>query len=79
MRHPLILLVRIYQWTIAPILPPRCRFVPSCSQYMIDALREWGALRGTWLGLKRVLRCHPWGECGVDPVPHRHATDPSDH
>ncbi len=66
---PLILLVRIYQCTVAPVLPPRCRFTPSCSQYMIDALRLHGTLRGTWLGIKRVLRCQPLCRGGVDPVP----------
>lgn len=69
MRYPLILLVRVYQWTIAPALPPRCRFVPSCSQYMIDALRTYGSIRGTWMGFRRVLRCNPLCEGGVDPVP----------
>ncbi len=69
MRHPLILLVRIYQWTVAPVLPPRCRFEPSCSQYMINALRTHGSIRGTWLGVKRLLRCNPLFEGGVDPVP----------
>ena len=69
MRHPLILLVRTYQWTVAPVLPPRCRFEPSCSQYMINALRTHGSIRGTWLGVKRLLRCNPLSEGGVDPVP----------
>ncbi len=68
---PLILLVRVYQLTVAPVLPPRCRFTPSCSQYMIDALRLHGALRGTWLGLKRLARCQPLCRGGIDPVPLR--------
>ncbi len=75
MRHPLILLVRIYQWTVAPVLPPRCRFEPSCSQYMINALRTHGSIRGTWLGAKRLLRCNPLFEGGVDPVPKGQTAD----
>ncbi|MAB91116.1 MAG: membrane protein insertion efficiency factor YidD [Planctomycetota bacterium] len=70
-RHPLILLVRVYQWTIAPVLPPRCRFEPSCSQYMIEALRTHGSIRGTWVGVKRVMRCNPLFDGGVDPVPDK--------
>ena len=73
MRQVFILLVKVYQWTIAPVLPPTCRFMPSCSQYMIEALQAHGAIRGTWLGVKRVFRCHPWCEGGVDPVPLREA------
>ncbi|HMS18863.1 MAG TPA: membrane protein insertion efficiency factor YidD [Planctomycetota bacterium] len=65
----LILLVRLYQWTIAPALPPTCRFFPSCSQYMVLAIQEHGALKGGALGLRRLLRCHPFGGHGVDPVP----------
>ena len=75
MRHPLILLVRTYQWTGAPVLPPRCRFEPSCSQYMINALRTHGSIRGTWLGAKRLLRCNPLFEGGVDPVPKGQTAD----
>lgn len=66
---PLVFLVRLYQWTVAPALPPSCRYVPSCSQYMIDALVEHGPLRGGWMGFCRILRCHPWGSSGFDPVP----------
>lgn len=65
----LIGLVRVYQWTISPWLGPRCRFAPSCSEYAITAIRRYGPLRGGWLGLKRILRCHPWGATGYDPVP----------
>ena len=66
---PLILLVRIYQICISPLLPPSCRFVPSCSQYALEALRKYGPLKGTWVTLKRLSRCHPWGATGPDPVP----------
>lgn len=64
-----ILLVRFYQAAISPWLGPSCRHQPTCSVYMIDAVREWGAVKGFWLGLKRVVRCHPWGTAGYDPVP----------
>ena len=64
-----IALVRIYQWTVSPLLPTACRYTPTCSNYMIEALREWGALKGLWLGLKRISRCHPCGGWGEDAVP----------
>lgn len=72
MKHLLMLLVHAYRWCIAPALPPACRFMPSCSAYMLEALREHGALRGTSLGLKRILRCHPGCAPGYDPVPPKH-------
>lgn len=65
----LILPIRLYQVLLSPILGQTCRYTPTCSQYAIDALREWGALRGSWLALKRIGRCHPWGGHGHDPVP----------
>ncbi len=65
----LIALVRFYQLAISPWMPPACRYTPSCSAYAIDALREHGALRGFWLAVRRVGRCHPWGGYGYDPVP----------
>ena len=71
----LIALVRAYQWAISPWLGPRCRFDPTCSHYMITAVERFGALRGGWLGLKRILRCHPWGGTGYDPVPEAPARD----
>lgn len=66
---PLIILVRIYQWIISPILPPVCRFQPTCSHYMIESLKIWGPIKGTYLGIRRIMRCHPWGGHGHDPVP----------
>ena len=63
-----VFLVRIYQRTISPLLPQTCRFYPSCSAYSIEALREHGALRGIWMTLRRVLRCHPLSAGGYDPV-----------
>jgi putative membrane protein insertion efficiency factor len=63
-----ILLIKFYQYTIRPLLPNACRFTPSCSQYGIDAVNKYGALKGGWMALKRILRCHPWGGSGYDPV-----------
>ena len=65
----LILFVRIYRRFISPLTPPSCRFTPTCSQYAIEALRKYGPLKGSWLALRRLLRCHPWGGSGYDPVP----------
>jgi putative membrane protein insertion efficiency factor len=61
--------VRGYRRVLSPLKRPTCRFVPTCSQYALDALRLHGALRGSWLGLRRICRCHPWREGGFDPVP----------
>lgn len=65
----LVLLVRGYQLFISPILGPHCRFQPTCSQYAIEALRTHGVLKGTWLTLQRLRRCHPFHPGGYDPVP----------
>lgn len=62
-------LVRFYQGAISPYLGRSCRYSPTCSQYMIEAVNEWGAIKGLWLGIKRIGRCHPWGSHGHDPVP----------
>ena len=62
-------LIRIYQRMVSPMLGPRCRFYPSCSQYAIEALETHGMLRGLWLALRRLLRCHPLHHGGFDPVP----------
>ena len=71
MRWILIKIIRFYQLAISPYLGQNCRHSPTCSSYMIEAIREWGALRGTWMGLKRLARCHPWGTFGYDPVPKK--------
>ena len=63
------LLVRLYQLTLASLFPPSCRFEPSCSHYAMEALRQHGAIGGTVLTVRRVLRCNPWGSMGYDPVP----------
>jgi putative membrane protein insertion efficiency factor len=62
-------LVRLYQLTLAGVLPPSCRFEPSCSHYAMEALRQHGAMQGSVLTVRRVLRCNPWGGMGYDPVP----------
>lgn len=69
MKAVLILLVRFYQKFISPWCPGCCRYRPTCSQYVIEALRIHGAVKGLWLGIRRILRCHPWGGSGYDPVP----------
>jgi putative membrane protein insertion efficiency factor len=74
---PIILLVKVYQWVISPLLPQSCRYTPTCSSYMIEALRVWGPIKGTYLGIKRIASCHPWGGSGYDPVPPREAKDNS--
>ncbi|HLO44388.1 MAG TPA: membrane protein insertion efficiency factor YidD [Leadbetterella sp.] len=68
----LILIVRIYQIGISPYFPDSCRYQPTCSQYMIDSIKEWGFFRGFWLGLRRIARCHPWGGHGWDPIKRKH-------
>jgi hypothetical protein len=74
-QHILVFGVRVYRWVISPaktfIFGPlgQCRFTPSCSAYALEAITRHGAVKGPWLGLKRICRCHPWGGCGADPVP----------
>ncbi len=69
MKYLLIALVRFYQYAISPWLGRRCRYFPSCSEYTAEAVQKYGALRGGWLGAKRICRCHPWHPGGYDPVP----------
>ena len=69
MKRLLVLLARAWQIGPSRVLPPTCRYAPSCSQYAIEALEKHGAIKGGWLALKRLLRCHPWGGHGYDPVP----------
>jgi putative membrane protein insertion efficiency factor len=66
---PLIALIRVYQVVISPLTPPTCRYYPSCSAYAVTALRRFGPIKGTWLAVRRVGRCHPWAPGGVDHVP----------
>jgi putative membrane protein insertion efficiency factor len=65
-------LIRAYRLTIAPLLPTSCRFAPSCSAYGIEAIAHHGPVAGSWLTIRRLLRCHPWGGSGYDPVPEKH-------
>jgi hypothetical protein len=66
---PFILLIKIYQWVISPLLGPKCRFTPTCSTYSIQAFKKYGLFKGFWLSIKRISRCHPWGGHGYDPLP----------
>ena len=69
MRALVVGLIRLYQWTLSPLLGSNCRFHPTCSQYAIDAVRAHGVLKGSMLALRRIGRCHPWHSGGYDPVP----------
>lgn len=66
---PFIALIKMYQWIISPILGPKCRFTPTCSQYALEAFKKHGVFKGLWLAVRRLSRCHPWGGHGYDPVP----------
>lgn len=70
----LILPIRLYQIFLSPLLGKNCRYTPTCSHYSIDAIREWGPIKGSWLAVKRILSCNPWGGSGYDPVPKRNKT-----
>ena len=65
----LMAFIRVYQYLLSPLLPNSCRFVPTCSQYGVEALQKYGPIKGFWLTAKRIFRCHPWGGSGYDPVP----------
>ena len=67
-------IVRLYQLILRPILPPACRYHPTCSDYALEALKFHGAAKGSWLATKRICRCHPWGGSGFDPVPPKELT-----
>ena len=71
MKKILILLIRFYQKFISPMFPAKCRFYPTCSQYTLEAIKEHGAIKGTYLGIRRILKCHPFHEGGYDPVPKK--------
>ena len=64
-------LIKGYQIVLSPLLGSNCRYEPTCSQYAIDVIKEWGSLKGSVLALKRILRCHPWSESGYDPIPRK--------
>ncbi len=69
MRKAFIFIIRLYQKFLSPILGAQCRYTPTCSQYAVEALQKYGALKGSWLAFKRILSCNPWGGHGHDPVP----------
>ena len=69
MKRLLLAMIRFYRRYISPSKPPCCRYIPTCSQYALEALRKHGLLKGSWLTLRRLSRCHPWGGSGYDPVP----------
>jgi putative membrane protein insertion efficiency factor len=78
----LILPIRIYQKLLSPLLGQNCRYTPTCSHYSVEAIQEWGVFKGTWLAVKRIASCNPWGGFGYDPVPknprknHAHTNKP---
>jgi hypothetical protein len=77
MSKPVLALLRFYSEQISPCLPPHCRFHPSCSHYTREAIEKHGVARGSYLGLQRIIKCHPWHAGGFDPVPEPQATQAS--
>ncbi len=67
--YPFILLIKIYQYVLSPLIGPKCRFTPTCSHYAIDAFKKYGLFKGGWLAVKRIANCRPGGGSGYDPVP----------
>lgn len=78
LRAALIAPIRLYQWTLSPLLGVNCRYAPSCSAYAAEAIATHGPVKGPWLAIRRIARCHPWGGSGYDPVPPR-ASEASCH
>lgn len=72
----LLLMIRGYKAGISPFLPPACRYTPTCSEYAAEAIRRYGSGRGSWLAVRRLSRCHPWGGSGYDPVPDLNLPSP---
>ena len=70
-KYVLIIPIKGYRLILSPILGPSCRFQPTCSSYALEALEKHGLIRGTWLTIKRLAKCHPWGDYGIDPVPEK--------
>jgi len=73
-KRAMLQLLRAYKWAVSPLLPPACRYVPTCSEYAMEAVERYGALRGGWMAFTRILRCHPFAHSGYDAVA-KHATD----
>jgi putative membrane protein insertion efficiency factor len=68
MRKLIVAILRLYKWALSPLLPSACRYYPSCSEYMRQAVEKYGPARGVWMGIKRIARCHPFHQGGLDPV-----------
>ena len=68
---PFIIIIKFYQTLISPLLGSNCRFQPTCSKYCMDSLKVWGLFKGLYLSMKRIIKCHPWGGKGFDPVPRK--------
>ena len=68
---PILLIISFYRYFISPIFPSTCRYNPTCSAYFKESIEVWGPFKGTFLGIKRILKCHPWGGFGEDPVPKK--------
>lgn len=64
-----LIVIKIYQYLISPLMGASCRFIPTCSQYGVEAIKKYGPFKGGWLTIKRIVRCHPWGKHGYDPLP----------
>ena len=75
MSRVFLLVIRLYQLVVSPLLGPSCRFSPTCSEYTAICITRFGVVHGLWLGMKRILRCHPWGDSGYDPAPKK--SDPT--
>ena len=69
LNYLLILPIKLYQILLSPLIGPSCRFTPTCSNYAIEAINKYGPIKGFWLSIKRISKCHPWGDSGNDPVP----------
>ena len=68
---PVIIFIRVYQLLISPMIGQNCRYLPTCSEYTVTSLKQFGIVKGTFLSLKRISKCHPWGDHGYDPVPNK--------
>jgi uncharacterized protein len=66
---PLLVIIKLYQWIVSPLMGGQCRFTPTCSAYTTEALKKYGLPKGIWLSMQRMARCHPWGGKGYDPLP----------
>lgn len=79
MKKIMLVMIKFYRYAISPLFPPTCRFYPTCSSYSYQAIQEYGALKGGWLSIKRIVKCHPFNPGGYDPVPHQHNDHKEEH